>query len=72
MHVLLEEPFLRKTPIITAPKKRTVQPEDVFEDTAFKLGFEIVKFLTRLQSLSSSLFLKIDTTHGSLTSSSIR
>jgi hypothetical protein len=35
--------LLQKTPIIT-PKKRTVQPGDAFEDTAFKPGFEIVKF----------------------------
>jgi hypothetical protein len=33
----------QKTPIIT-PKKLTVQPVDAFEDTAFKPGFEIVKF----------------------------
>jgi hypothetical protein len=33
----------RKTAIITL-KKRTVQPGDVFEDTGFKLGFEIAKF----------------------------
>jgi hypothetical protein len=26
------------------PKKRTVQPRDTFDDTAFKPGFEIVKF----------------------------
>jgi hypothetical protein len=26
------------------PKKRTVQPGYAFEDTAFKPGFEIVKF----------------------------
>jgi hypothetical protein len=26
------------------PKKRTVQPGDAFEDTAFNPGFEIVKF----------------------------
>jgi hypothetical protein len=25
-------------------KKKTVQPRDAFEDTALKLGFEIVKF----------------------------
>jgi hypothetical protein len=31
---------LRSSP----PKKRTVQPGDAFEDTNFKLGFEIVKF----------------------------
>jgi hypothetical protein len=30
--------------VIITPKKRTVQPEDAFEDTAFKQGFEIVKF----------------------------
>jgi hypothetical protein len=26
------------------PQKGTVQPQDAFEDTAFKPGFEIVKF----------------------------
>jgi hypothetical protein len=35
--------LFQKTPII-APEKRTVQPGDAFEDTAFKPGFEIVKF----------------------------
>ncbi len=35
--------LFQKTPLIT-PKKRTVQPEDAFEDTSFKPGFEIVKF----------------------------
>jgi hypothetical protein len=35
--------FFQKTPIIN-PKNRTVQPGDAFEDTAFKPGFEIVKF----------------------------
>jgi hypothetical protein len=34
---------LSETPII-APKKRIVQPGDAIEDTAFKPGFEIVKF----------------------------
>jgi hypothetical protein len=34
---------MKKFPIIT-PKERTVQPIDAFEDTAFKPGFEIVKF----------------------------
>jgi hypothetical protein len=29
-------------------EKRTVQPRDAFEDTAFKPGFEIVKLYTRL------------------------
>jgi hypothetical protein len=29
------------------PKKLTIQLEDAFEDTAFKPGFEIVKFETR-------------------------
>jgi hypothetical protein len=29
---------------IITPKKRTVQPGDAFEDTAFKPVFEIVKF----------------------------
>ncbi len=35
--------LFQKTPIIT-PKKRTIQPGDAFEDTAFKPGFEIAKF----------------------------
>jgi hypothetical protein len=35
--------LLQKTPIITL-KKRTVQPRDAFEDTAFRPRFEIVKF----------------------------
>jgi hypothetical protein len=35
--------LFQKTQIIT-PEKRTVQPVDAFEDTAFKPGFEIVKF----------------------------
>jgi hypothetical protein len=35
--------LFQKTPIITT-KKRTVQPGDAIEDTAFKPGFEIVKF----------------------------
>jgi hypothetical protein len=26
------------------PQKRTIQPGDVFENAAFELGFEIVKF----------------------------
>jgi hypothetical protein len=33
--------LFHETPIIT-PEKRTVQPGDAFEDTAFKPGFEIV------------------------------
>ncbi len=33
-----------KTPINTTKKKLTVQPGDAFEDTAFKPGFEFVKF----------------------------
>jgi hypothetical protein len=37
-------PSFMKPPIST-PEKRTVQPGDAFEDTAFnKQGFEIVKF----------------------------
>ncbi len=54
------------------PKKRTVQPRDAFEVTAFKPGFEIVEFQTRLWNLSSSLLCEIDTTNGFLTSSSFR
>jgi hypothetical protein len=34
--------LFQKTPIIN-PQKRTIQPRDADEDTAFKLGFEIVK-----------------------------
>jgi hypothetical protein len=37
-----------RKPQSSLPKKRTVQPGDVFEDIAFKPGFEIVKFYTRL------------------------
>jgi hypothetical protein len=33
---------------IINPRKRTVQPEDVFEITAFKPGFDIVKIETSL------------------------
>ncbi len=36
-------PSLRK-PQSSLPKKRSVQLGDAFEDTAFKPGFEIVKF----------------------------
>jgi hypothetical protein len=35
--------LFQKTPSITY-KKRTIQPEETFEDTAFKQGFEIVKY----------------------------
>jgi hypothetical protein len=35
--------LFQKTPTIT-PTKRTVQPGDAFEDTAFEPRFEIVKF----------------------------
>jgi hypothetical protein len=35
--------LFQKTPLIV-PKKWTVQPGDVFEDTAFKSGFKIVQF----------------------------
>jgi hypothetical protein len=35
--------FFQKT-LITTTGTWTVQPEDVFEDTVFKLGFEIVEF----------------------------
>jgi hypothetical protein len=34
--------LIQKTQII--PQIRVVQPGDVFEDTTFKLGVEIVKF----------------------------
>jgi hypothetical protein len=33
----------QKTPIIIS-QKQTVQPEDAFEDTAFKPGFGFVKY----------------------------
>jgi hypothetical protein len=39
---LVLSPSFRKPQ--SSPKKRTVQPEDAFEDTALKPGFEIVKF----------------------------
>jgi hypothetical protein len=51
----LTSPF-EKTPI-TILTKPTVQPGNAFEDTAFKPGFEIVKFQTTLWSLWSSLLL---------------
>jgi hypothetical protein len=35
--------FLIQNTQIIIPKKRTVQPRDISEDTAFKPGFEIVK-----------------------------
>ncbi len=35
---------LSENPDHRPQKKRTVQPEDAFEDTAFQPGFEIVKF----------------------------
>jgi hypothetical protein len=63
-------PF-QKTAIIT-PKKRTVQPGNAFEDTAFNAGFEIVKFQTKLQSFISSFLCNIDANNGFLTLSSIR
>jgi hypothetical protein len=40
--------MFQKTPIITPLDKRTVIPGDAFEDTAFELGFEIVKLQTPL------------------------
>jgi hypothetical protein len=42
-HLMSVDSLFQKSPIITL-KKQTVQPGDAFEDTAFKLGFEIVKF----------------------------
>ncbi len=36
--------FQKTTIIAQKKKKRTVQPRDAFEDTAFKPWFEIVKF----------------------------
>jgi hypothetical protein len=54
-------------------KKRASQPGEAFsEDTAFKLGFEIVTFKKRLCRLSSSLLCEIDATQGFLTLNSIR
>jgi hypothetical protein len=41
--LLVLDSLFQKTPII-ALKKRNVQPEDAFEDTAFNPLFEIVKF----------------------------
>jgi hypothetical protein len=35
---------LIQTILINIPKKQAIQPGDAFEDAAFKLGFEIVKF----------------------------
>jgi hypothetical protein len=63
-------PFLKI--LIITPNKQTVQPEDAFEDTAFKLGLEIVRSYTRLYSLSSSLLGETDSMNGFLTLSSIR
>jgi hypothetical protein len=34
---------LSENPNYHPPKTETVQPADVFEDTAFKVGFEIAK-----------------------------
>jgi hypothetical protein len=44
--VPFERSFLRLSEHLDdhLPKKRTVQPGNAFEDTAFKLGFEYVKF----------------------------
>jgi hypothetical protein len=42
-HSIDLDSFFQKTPIIT-PEKRTIQPGDAFEDTAFNPGFEIVEF----------------------------
>ncbi len=61
-----------KKPRSSPPKNRSVQPGDAFEDTSFKPMLEIVKFQTRLYSLSSSLLCEIDSTNGFLKSSSFR
>jgi hypothetical protein len=42
-HLIGLDYLFQKTPIIN-PKTPTVQPRDAFEDTAFKTGFEVVKF----------------------------
>ncbi len=44
--VSLERPWLRLSQNLDhqPPKKRTINPGDAFEDTAFKPGLEIVKF----------------------------
>ncbi len=42
-HSIGLDSLFQKTPITTL-KKRTAQPGDAFEDTAFDPGFEIVKF----------------------------
>jgi hypothetical protein len=42
-HLIGLDSLFQKTPVIT-PKKRSVQPGDALEDTAFKPGFEILKF----------------------------
>jgi hypothetical protein len=48
----------QKTPIIT-PEKRAVQPEDAFEDTAFKPGFEICQILNHVvESQALHFFVK--------------
>jgi hypothetical protein len=44
-HLIGLDSLFQKTPIIIPKKKkRTVQPGDAYEDTAFKPGFENVKF----------------------------
>ncbi len=42
-HLIGLDSFFQKTTIITQ-EKQPVQSGDAFEDTAFKPGFEIVKF----------------------------
>jgi hypothetical protein len=52
--------LFQKTQTI-AHKKRTFQPGDEFEDTAFMSRFEIAIFYGRLLSLRSSLLCEKDT-----------
>jgi hypothetical protein len=42
-HLVRLDSIFRKNPFIN-PHKKTFQPKDAFEDTAFKLGFHIVEF----------------------------
>jgi hypothetical protein len=51
-------------------KKKIMKPRDPFDETDFKLGFENVKFWTKLYSPRSLLILRIDSINGSLASSS--
>jgi hypothetical protein len=55
IRLVLTPPF--RKPRSSPPQKRTNQPGDAFEDTAFKQGFEIVKFSN--QVVESQLFTSL-------------